>query len=106
LYVAGPVANVNGGGVNNHGWATNFIYYGLPSNSGVNFQANGDFTGAIYAPNAVLGMNGGGTTVQDFVGACVVRSVNVVGHYQFHYDEALGKFGPPSIYVITSWIEL
>ena len=49
---------------------------------------------------------GAGNSVQNFVGACVMRSITINGHYSFHYDEALGKFGPPSDYIIISWIEL
>ena len=105
LYVAGASADL-GGGANNTGWATNFVYYGLPSNKSVTMAPNGPFTGAIYAPSADLKMNGGGSGDQNFVGSCVVRSININGHYKFHYDEALAKNGPPSLYIVTSWLEL
>ena len=72
----------------------------------VSMKASGEFTGGIYAPNAALRMSGGGSSIQNFVGACVVRSITVNGHYSFHYDEALGRFGPPSDYVLISWIEI
>jgi hypothetical protein len=106
LYVGGVNGKIGGGGVNNFGWATNFIYYGMPTNTQLIMQGNGQFTGSIYAPSAALSMIGGGVSVQDFSGACVVRSITVNGHYNFHYDEALGKSGVPSIYIVTSWLEL
>jgi len=106
LYVGGANAVIGGAGVNNAGWSTNFIYYGLPTNQGLVLKSNGEFTGAIYAPDAALNLVGGGSSDQNFIGACVMKTITVNGHYNFHYDEALKRFGPPSLYVITSWLEL
>jgi len=106
LYVAGANANVNGDGINNLGWATNFVYYGLPTNLGVTLHPNGNFTGMIYAPDANLTLLSGGAGIQDFIGACIMNNIFVNGHYNFHYDEALGKWGPPALFVVVSWIEL
>jgi hypothetical protein len=82
------------------------VYYGLPTNKQLTFPSNGDFTGAIYAPQAEFHLGGGGSTTLHFSGACVARSIQVNGIYKFHYYEALAKFGPESKYVIVSWIEL
>jgi hypothetical protein len=106
LYVAGADANIKGGGINNTGWATNFIYYGLPSNLTVTLHPNGNFTGMIYAPDATLTLLSGGAGIQDFIGACIMNNITVNGHYNFHYDEALGKWGEPALFVAISWIEL
>src|SRR5437667_6337149 len=105
LYVAGANTDL-GAGVNNSGWATNFVYYGLPSNKTLTMKPNGEFTGSIYAPSADLKMAGGGSSDQNFIGACVVRTINITGHYKFHFDEALANNGPPSIFIVTSWLEL
>jgi hypothetical protein len=35
-----------------------------------------------------------------------VKSIFVNGHYSFHYDEALGSFGPLGSYIIVSWVEI
>jgi hypothetical protein len=51
-------------------------------------------------------MGGGGTTPYDFVGAGVVGSATMNGHFRFHYDENLTRGGPKSGYVATSWSEL
>ncbi len=106
MYVAGPNADIGGAGVNNTGRTTNFIFYGLPSLKNLTLPSNGDFCGAIYAPSTEFKLSGGGTTDVNFCGACVARTVKVDGHYLFHYDEALGSFGPPGKLVIISWVEL
>jgi hypothetical protein len=48
---------------------------------------------------------GGGQTPVDFSGACIVKSVIMNGHLNFHYDEAVAALGP-SIYKAGSWREL
>jgi hypothetical protein len=106
LYMMGATATIGGLGVNNTGRSTSFYYWGLPTHTTLFMKASGDFTGAIYAPNADLKMSGGGNSLQNFVGACVVKSIFVNGHYSFHYDEALGKFGPLGSYIIVSWVEI
>ena len=106
LYVGGNNASLGGVGVNNAGQATNFVYMGLPSNNSLTLPSNGDFTGAIYAPDTDLKLNGGGATTLHFSGACVTRNIAVSGHYKFHYDEALRGFPMWKNYVIFSWIEL
>jgi hypothetical protein len=40
------------------------------------------------------------------VGASVTQSVQMNGHFNFHYDEALGALGPKTSYTITSWNEI
>lgn len=106
MYVAGPGADIGGSGVNNTGSTTNFMFYGLSTLKNLTLPSNGDFCGAIYAPSTDFQLSGGGTSDVNFCGACVARTIKVNGHYLFHYDEALGSFGPPGKYVITSWVEL
>ena len=106
MYVAGANASIAGVGINNTGWATNFMYYGLPSNKNLTMQSNGEFTGSIYAPDTDLRMSGGGSGIMNFIGACIMKNITVNGHYNFHYDEALGKYGPKGTFVIVNWVEL
>ncbi|MEO5802239.1 MAG: hypothetical protein ABIR24_01815 [Verrucomicrobiota bacterium] len=107
LYMAGRSASIGGGGIqNNTGVAANFVYYGLPSNENFTFAGNGEFTGCIYAPNAVFTLSGGGSGSSDFSGASVTKQVVMNGQYEFHYDERLGKFGPNSGYLADSWDEI
>jgi hypothetical protein len=106
LYVVGEKTSLGGTGVNNTGYASNFVYYGLPSNTKITVPSNGDFTGVFYAPSASLTLSGGGSTELHFSGACIVNRIDINGHYKFHFDEALIKHGPWKDYVIYSWIEL
>ena len=51
-------------------------------------------------------MNGGGNNDIDFVGAVVVNTVTMNGHYSFHYDEALGNLSGGGTCAVTAWNEL
>ncbi len=106
LYMAGATANIGGLGIINYpGNATNFTYYGLPSNTSLNFSGNGTFVGTFNAPNADVVLGGGGSTTIDFVGAGIAKTITMNGHFNFHYDEALRR-GPVKGYVVASWNEL
>jgi hypothetical protein len=107
LYMSGANAKIAGNGViNQSGNAMNFMYYGLPSNTSLDITGNGQFTGAIYAPDASFTLRGGGNNAEDFIGASVTGNVTMVGHFNFHYDENLGRMGPKSRYKISSWNEI
>ena len=106
IYVGGASAEIAGNGVVNHNsTASSFSYWGLNSNKLVSMKGNAAFTGTVYAPYAHFVLGGGGSTIYDYVGAAVVGSVKLDGHYNFHYDEALNKFGPLRRYIIDSWHE-
>jgi hypothetical protein len=53
-----------------------------------------DLVGTIYAPNADLEFNAGGSASYDFSGAVMAKSVIVTGLYKVHYDEDLARTGP------------
>lgn len=106
MYVAGASASLGGNGVvNGSASATNFSYFGLPSNTSVSFSGNAAFTGTIYAPSAALSLGGGGNNSYDFVGASVSNTVQMNGHFNFHYDEMLGRQNNGASYYVTSWNE-
>jgi hypothetical protein len=95
-----------GGGVGNVAAnALAFQYFGLPSNTTLSISGNSEFVGSIYAPNALLALDGGGSTGH-ICGSVVVKSVLVNGNFQFHYDEAMSYLGPPRGYVVTRWDEM
>ena len=73
------------------GVAANLAYWGLPSNTSFTFKGNASFTGIVYAPEADFTLGGGGLNDYDFVGACVVNTIKMNGHFHFHYDEALRR---------------
>ncbi len=107
LYCAGASTDLTGQGVmNNNGSATNFYYFGLPSNTSLKLAGNAAFTGVIYAPQADFELKGGGSTPYDLVGAAVVNSVTMVGHFKFHYDEVLKNIGATGGFKIKSWTEM
>jgi len=83
----------------------NFIVYGLPNLTTITLSGTSTFLGAIYAPEAVLTLNGGGAS-NDYLGAIIVKSASMNGHYNFHYDEALGAWGPAKGFMASSWQEL
>lgn len=107
LYVGGTLADISGNGIVNHNAkASSFSYWGLNSNTTVKMSGNASFTGTVYAPHATLTLGGGGSNSYDFAGAAVAKEVRLNGHYQFHYDEALGEFGHRRGYTIFSWNEV
>lgn len=107
IYMGGANASISGQGVvNETGLAQNFIYYGLPTNTQLDFGANAAFVGVIYAPSAVFTLGGGGNNTYDFIGECVTESAKMNGHYNFHFDEALKKLKSPTGYVVAAWNEL
>ena len=64
------------------------------------------FLGTIYMPEADFTLGGGGNDAIDFIGAVVAKNIKMNGHFNFHYDEALGRNGPRRGFVITSWNEI
>ncbi len=106
LYMAGETADFGGKGIaNNNPDAHNFSYVGLPSNKNVKLSGNTSFTGTIYAPQAQLQLAGGGNNNMDFVGAAVIDSVLMNGHFNLHYPEDLARKDPISGYVVKAWQE-
>jgi len=107
LYNQAPSFSLSGNLVlNGTGTALEFAYYGLPANTNVSFSGNGAFVGTVYAPEAALHLGGGGNNTYDFIGSVVANSIQMNGHFNFHYDEALGTIGPLGNYVVSSWKEM
>jgi hypothetical protein len=107
LYVSAPDVLIGGNGVLNlDGNALSFQYLGLPSNQTLRYQGNGEFIGVVYAPDADFILGGGGNSIYDFIGASITRTVQMNGHFQFHYDEALSTLGPVRDYIVIDWNEI
>ena len=106
LYVSAASAVIGGSGViNDGGSAAAFQYFGLPTNTSIDYKGNSAFYGVIYAPQATLKLGGGGTTDMDFNGSITVASLTMNGHYHVHYDESL-KPSVPGPIIISSWKEV
>ncbi len=104
IYVAGTSAVFQQ--VNTSGNASTFQYFGLPSNTSLTWQGNSAYVGSVYAPEALFSLGGGGNNNYDYQGACVVNSVVMNGHFNFHYDENLKRIGPVSGFTVSRWQEL
>jgi hypothetical protein len=106
LYVGGATTSITV--MNNAGNCGSFSYYGLPGNTSVSVSGNYLVLGTIYAPSADLQLSGGGDPKLpiDFQGACSVRSIQMNGHFNYHFDENLKRSGPIRGYQITSWREI
>lgn len=106
LFMTSPTFKLSGHGlVNETGLAQNFGYYGTTNNTSVEFSGNSGFVGTIYAPQAAFALGGGGNNIYDFVGASITGTVRMNGHFNFHYDEALRKFGASRGFIPTMWKE-
>lgn len=104
LFVGGASTSLTQ--VNTSGYAKDFTYYGLPTNTSISWSGNNEFIGTVYAPSASFSLTGGGSNNNDYQGACIVNSVTMNGHFSFHFDESLARNGPLLGYVATSWTEL
>jgi hypothetical protein len=91
--------------VNRPGYAGKFIIWADSGVTGVSYSGNASFTGVLYAPHANFVLNGGGKERIDFIGAAVVNTAYLNGHFNFHYDEDLGKMASGR-FVVNTWDEL
>ncbi len=105
LYMGGSKFEVRARNVDiNGGNATQFQYYGLPTNRDLRFGKKGDtaLTGIIYAPKAKIKIEGG----NDVVGSVVGKCIHLKHDGAFHYDEAINIIGSDyDTYVVKTWQE-
>ena len=74
--------------------AKNLCYIGLPSLISVLVvDLSTNIPCVIYAPSASATINGGGLS-DNFIGSLTLGSLQMNGHYQFHFDEDLLTNGP------------
>ncbi|MDB6019058.1 MAG: hypothetical protein JWR19_3547 [Pedosphaera sp.] len=92
---SGDTITLSGNGtMNTPGYARNLQIYGLPSLTSIDMHVNASWIAAIYAPKADVFLGGGGNSTQDAAGAIVCKSLSLMGHFNFHYDESLKTNGP------------
>ena len=92
--------------LSNLGRADDLQIYGLPSVKDITLGGNDELTALLYAPQAGLTVNGGGSKPYDYQGAIVVRDFTANGQFDFHFDEDLSRNGPIIGFVPVSWKEL
>jgi hypothetical protein len=88
----------------NTGDATQFQYFGLPTNKDIRMKKKGDvaFTGIVYAPSAKIKIEGG----SDVIGSVVGKCVHLKHDGAFHFDEAIwGKGSAYDMFMLSSWEE-
>lgn len=105
VYTAGGAKLAGNGVQNGTGSALNYQVKGLPTCTSIHMGGNAAFTGTIYAPSAYMHLGGGGNDSYDVVGAAIVGSAKINGHFSFHYDEMLGNQGAGGTWNIASWNE-
>ncbi|MGZ5568962.1 MAG: DUF7305 domain-containing protein [Limisphaerales bacterium] len=89
LYVGGNATIGGDGVINTNGNALNFRYYGLPSNTNLNYSSSSPFSGVIYAPQAVVLFSSFSSV--DVTGAIAASSIVFWGSGNFHFDENLSR---------------
>mgnify|MGYP000868845747 CR=1 FL=1 len=112
VYTAGDV-NIGGGGVTNDGGvASDFSVFGTADMDGtsagqtIKIAGNGVLAASVYAPNADVTVNGGGSTGNVF-GAVVALQATITGGGEFHFDEALRDIvDDGGTYEVSSWLEM
>jgi hypothetical protein len=105
IYMNGPSFSLTGRALVDGGVPANLSYLGSTNNTSITMSGNASFIGTIYAPEASMTLGGGGSGIYDFVGACIIKTITMSGHYQFHFDEALLNASSRG-YVATGWQEL
>ncbi|MBI5382382.1 MAG: hypothetical protein HZA31_10825 [Opitutae bacterium] len=104
IYTNGGM-QIGGNGFTNN-MPSQLIIYGTGTTAQtITFSGNGDFTGIIYAPNATVQMHGGGNNGNVY-GSITANTIDMNGHYAFHYDEAVSKINAGNPYGLAKWREL
>ena len=108
IYFDGNVDVTGNGIINSNNQPNDLHLYGVQpidsSNRTVHLGGNGQITATVYAPNADVTVNGGGSSGHVF-GSIVGKTVTMTGVTNLHYDEASGASGMINNYKIVSWFE-
>lgn len=106
VYTNGNLAIGGNGVVNSSSAPSNCMFWGTSSTSQtMSIGGNGTLSAVVYAPNATLSLDGGGSSGH-VMGAVVAKSITMNGGTTFHYDDALGNLVTGNPYGIAKWREL
>jgi len=83
------------------GNAANLVFFGLPSCTTISCGGS-NFAGVIYAPQANLSLPGSGSSASHFFGSSVAKTILVMCHVSFHFDENLRRIFPFENPIFTS----
>jgi hypothetical protein len=83
------------------------LIYGTRDTVGqtITVSGNGQLRAAVYAPNATVTANGGGSSGQ-IQGSIVAYRIDMGGGPDFHYDQALGNLNAGAGVGVSQWKEL
>jgi len=109
IYVQGD-ADISGKGILNSSQVpAQLLLFGTNTTEGgqaIKISGNGYLSAAVYAPNAVVTMNGGGNSGRVY-GAVAAYDAKLTGNSHFSYDEALEGFNlGGGGYQVEEWVEL
>lgn len=109
IFVQGNVSFAGNGVLNMSAVPKNLTIFGTNSTPGaqtISVSGNGFLAGTVYAPNANINVNGGGTSGR-ILGAVVGYDSKIVGNSHFSYDEALADFKVDLAgYSVEDWVEV
>lgn len=113
IYVAGNVGISGGGIVNTDLVPSDLQIYGtkeLDSDGSasqvISISGNGQLAAAVYAPSAIVALNGGGNSGAVY-GSAVGYESYVTGNSSFHFDEALRDLEDDELsYTVGDWLEM
>ncbi|GAB5560593.1 MAG: hypothetical protein SynsKO_22400 [Synoicihabitans sp.] len=109
IYTEADVSIAGRGIANSNDPASFMLYSTRPSTAGgsqsIKVAGNGQLSAVVYAPNADVTMNGGGSSGH-IQGSVVAETIAVTGGSEFHYDEALGAMTGGNPFGVSKWAEL
>jgi hypothetical protein len=98
IYVGANIDTTGNVGINNISqYAPAVRVYGMSGCTSIKLGGQTTITASIYAPEAAMNLNGGGSGYYHFVGSFLVQSLRLTGNMGFHYDEAFNPSTPPTI---------
>ena len=107
VYTNGNVAIGGNGLVNANSQPKNVFFWGTRTTDGqtIDISGNGELKAVIYAPNAVVDLNGGGSSGK-MMGSVVAKEIDMNGGTEFYYDESLANLTTGNPWGISKWKEL
>jgi hypothetical protein len=107
VYTDGNVAIAGNGLVNSNAQPKNCFFWGTRTTDGqtMDISGNGQLKAVVYAPNAVVDLNGGGSNGK-MMGSVVAKEINMNGGTEFYYDESLANLTTGNPWGISKWKEL
>jgi hypothetical protein len=107
IYSNGNLDMSGNGVANGNVQPSSCLIYGTRTTTGqtITISGNGQLRAAVYAPNATVTANGGGSGGQ-IQGSIVADMIDMNGGPDFHYDVALGTLNAGAGVGVSQWKEL